>query len=263
MNKLLILCASFIVCTALLAPYGSTQTTKIKGGGGGWNGGTVTNPTTFNSSVQFNGGIGGSVLPEGMIPSLDAGKITTGVFSASRLGSGTPSSSNFLRGDGAWATTSFDGGTVANATTFSSAVTFGSTTRMNNVTWTWPGSAGTNGQFLKTNGSGTFSFATPLFDANFSGAGGLLYPQTDGGVTLGYSASRLDGVATISVYSDRFQLGSTNTTPNSVAWTKGSGSPEGVVTCPVGCLYSRTDGGTGTVFYVKESGSGNTGWVGK
>ena len=43
----------------------------------------------------------------------------------------------------------------------------------------------------------------------------------------------------------------------------GSGSPEGVVTAPIGAFYSRTDGGMLTSFYVKESGTGNTGWVGK
>jgi hypothetical protein len=43
----------------------------------------------------------------------------------------------------------------------------------------------------------------------------------------------------------------------------GTGSPEGVVTAPVGSLYIRTDGGSGTTLYVKESGAGNTGWVGK
>ncbi len=41
----------------------------------------------------------------------------------------------------------------------------------------------------------------------------------------------------------------------------GSGSPEGAVTAPVGSRYSRTNGGAGTCLYVKESGSGNTGWV--
>ena len=44
----------------------------------------------------------------------------------------------------------------------------------------------------------------------------------------------------------------------------GSGSPEGVVSAPVGSTWRRTDGGSGSTFYVKESGgSGNTGWVGK
>lgn len=43
----------------------------------------------------------------------------------------------------------------------------------------------------------------------------------------------------------------------------GSGSPEGVVTAPVGSLYSRSNGGANTTLYVKESGTGNTGWVAK
>lgn len=42
-----------------------------------------------------------------------------------------------------------------------------------------------------------------------------------------------------------------------------SGTPEGSYTAPVGSLYLRTDGGAGTSFYVKQSGTGNTGWVGK
>jgi hypothetical protein len=40
----------------------------------------------------------------------------------------------------------------------------------------------------------------------------------------------------------------------------GSGTPENAVVSPIGSLFLRTDGGAGTVLYVKESGSGNTGW---
>ncbi len=43
----------------------------------------------------------------------------------------------------------------------------------------------------------------------------------------------------------------------------GSGSPEGMLSAPVGSLYTRDDGGRGTTLYVKERGSGNTGWVSK
>lgn len=43
----------------------------------------------------------------------------------------------------------------------------------------------------------------------------------------------------------------------------GTGSPETVVTANKGSLFLRQDGGAGTTLYVKESGSGNTGWVGK
>ena len=43
----------------------------------------------------------------------------------------------------------------------------------------------------------------------------------------------------------------------------GTGSPEGAVTADVGSTYRRTDGGAGTSFYVKETGTGSTGWVAK
>ena len=43
----------------------------------------------------------------------------------------------------------------------------------------------------------------------------------------------------------------------------GSGSPEAAKTAPVGSMYLRTDGGAGTTLYVKESGTGNTGWAAK
>jgi hypothetical protein len=43
----------------------------------------------------------------------------------------------------------------------------------------------------------------------------------------------------------------------------GSGSPESAVTAPIGSMYLRTDGSTGTSIYIKESGTGNTGWVAK
>lgn len=41
----------------------------------------------------------------------------------------------------------------------------------------------------------------------------------------------------------------------------GTGSPEGAVEASVGTIYLQTDGTVGSVLYVKESGTGNTGWV--
>jgi hypothetical protein len=46
-------------------------------------------------------------------------------------------------------------------------------------------------------------------------------------------------------------------------YSGGSGSPEGVISAPVGATYLRTNGGTSTTLYIKESGTGNTGWVAK
>jgi len=43
----------------------------------------------------------------------------------------------------------------------------------------------------------------------------------------------------------------------------GTNTPEGAITAPVGSLFLRTNGGATTTLYVKESGTGNTGWVAK
>ena len=53
-------------------------------------------------------------------------------------------------------------------------------------------------------------------------------------------------------------LGQTN-----VAVITGTGSPDGTFVAPVGSIFIRTDGGSSTTLYVKESGTGNTGWVAK
>ena len=43
----------------------------------------------------------------------------------------------------------------------------------------------------------------------------------------------------------------------------GSATPEGDVSAPVGSIFIRNDGGAGSTLYVKESGTGNTGWAAK
>lgn len=43
---------------------------------------------------------------------------------------------------------------------------------------------------------------------------------------------------------------------------RGAGSPEGVVTAPIGSIYQRSDSVSEAGLYVKEIGSGNTGWLG-
>ncbi len=54
-----------------------------------------------------------------------------------------------------------------------------------------------------------------------------------------------------------------HTTADGVSLSSGFGSPESVVTAKVGSIYTRLDGGAGTTLYIKESGTGNTGWVAK
>lgn len=69
--------------------------------------------------------------------------------------------------------------------------------------------------------------------------------------------SQLD--SKVGLVNDSYEA-SVSYTLGTVTWTYGTGDPENVVTANVGSLYSRTDGGAGTTLYVKESGTGNTGW---
>lgn len=48
-----------------------------------------------------------------------------------------------------------------------------------------------------------------------------------------------------------------------ILWDIVGGTPEGAVAAKVGSMLLRTNGGAGTTLYIKESGSGNTGWVAK
>lgn len=52
-----------------------------------------------------------------------------------------------------------------------------------------------------------------------------------------------------------------NATNQGIYWC--TGTPEGSVTAPVGSMALRSDGGAGTTLYVKETGTGNTGWAAK
>jgi hypothetical protein len=124
-------------------------------------------------------------LVAGDIPSLDAAKITTGTFSNALIN---------------WAAPSAIGGTTPNSAAFTSLTTnaqighelkpYGTSTGntgeirfdeldanganyvafkaadslTTNTTWTLPAADGSNGHFLKTNGSGSLTWATPTTD---------------------------------------------------------------------------------------------------
>lgn len=83
---------------------------------------------------------------------------------------------------------------------------------------------------------------------------------------LGFLAGAFVGWATrSSIYSDaNGSLAFRNNAETQSCYVKwGAATPEGAITAPVGAIFLRTDGGAATTLYVKESGTGNTGWVGK
>ncbi len=99
-----------------------------------------------------------------------------------------------------------------------------------------------NGDFRLTNAAGT-----DFGKLQFGGTTSSFPAVKRNGATLEIRLADDSEFAAVQTLYDRF----------------GSGSPEGVVTAPVGASYHRTDGGAGTSLYAKESGTGNTGWVAK
>ncbi len=90
--------------------------------------------------------------------------------------------------------------------------------------------------------------ATPTLQIENESTSGVLLTGKRGGVLL-YSVTASGQVA---VGNLQLQRG------------YGFGSPEGAVTAPPGSTYQRQDAGPGIpAFYVKEAGTGNTGWVAK
>lgn len=86
----------------------------------------------------------------------------------------------------------------------------------------------------------------------FEPNGDSLFPIEDNSIDLGKTTNRYRNVHLSSLR-----------LPNGVMVYSGTGTPEGRDSAPVGSMYTRTDGGVGTTLYVKESGTGNTGWVAK
>jgi hypothetical protein len=48
-----------------------------------------------------------------------------------------------------------------------------------------------------------------------------------------------------------------------ISISAGSSSPENVVSKSIGSIFLRTDGGTNTTLYIKETGNGTIGWSAK
>ena len=103
-----------------------------------------------------------------------------------------------------------------------------------------------NNTFSGVTGAGSSSLLVQGTQTSVSATGNIIAADS-GGITQ--SGTVTDYVEADNIYS------------GSVRWFKGAGTPESAVTAPVGSYYSRTDGGAGTTLYVKETGTGNTGWV--
>ena len=125
---------------------------------------------------------------------------------------------------------------------------------------------------FNTNYEGTgnlMRYGVNIADANAIGVSvsGLTEGYVGGSAVFGTAIAAPDlGTNTIWDYGDLIQpnIGAkVRFGPSGPFISQGTGTPEGVVTAPVGSLFLRADGGVSTTLYVKTSGVGNTGWTAK
>jgi hypothetical protein len=92
----------------------------------------------------------------------------------------------------------------------------------------------------------------------------IFVARDTGGVDRAWILGTGEIISGVRVYgSQGLRWSTTSGTFNDRGLFTGSGTPEGVVTAEPGSLYTSTAGGAGTTLYVKETDSGNTGWVAK
>jgi hypothetical protein len=135
---------------------------------------------------------------------------------------------------------------------------------------------GRSALFGNTSGYENTAVGSSAGAGNTSGRNNVFLGVGAGGITTGSNNIVIGSGATASstTVSNETTIGRSTTTntrifgtltlaSTGVTWSARSGSPEGVVTAPPGSIYSDTNGGAGATLYVKESGTGNTGWVAK
>lgn len=83
---------------------------------------------------------------------------------------------------------------------------------------------------------------------------------SDAGTAVPYEIITRNAATSVSQYEIRAERFRLNNGPDLIT---GTGSPEGVVTATKGSQFLRTDSAQTTSLYVKETVSGNTGWVAK
>lgn len=124
--------------------------------------------------------------------------------------------------------------------------------------WLYKNSNGDNRAFVACNGGTGHTFTSMSFGVPFTASLPTMHPSGTNGVYLSNGAA--NGVPTAWFAAKSYKVGGSIYGPEIFS---GDGSPEGQITATPGSIYLRSDGGAGSGFYVKETGTGNTGWSAK
>tara|TARA_R110000772_G_C13310276_1_gene440178 strand:- start:20381 stop:21604 length:1224 start_codon:yes stop_codon:yes gene_type:complete len=236
----------------ILTGQGSTNDVTIKNDADA----TVMSIATGGTTAAFAGAI---TAPSGNI----SGTLT--VASAGdinlRVGSSDANSYMSFYDDTTTSTTSTYMGAVGNTFKIFTASTQALVIDASqNVTFAGDVDIGNNVLHLSGSRTDTAGTAT-MWDAVLStGTWGCRTKTSGSALTLDWDTTEL---FRFDVIGGMYMAGSLKVSGTAATISSGTGTPEAAVTAPIGSLFTRTDGGASTTLYVKESGTGTTGWVAK
>lgn len=117
-------------------------------------------------------------------------------------------------------------------------------------------------QSFVANSVSTNAFVDPMPTSGTANAGFNLFRNVSTTGTRRLTVYRGDGTGTAAWGLDA-STGQQTLSPFGNILTTGAGSPEGVLSAMPGSIYLNKNGGAGNTLFVKESGTGPTGWVSK
>lgn len=172
------------------------------------------------------------------VPNLDASKVTAGTFATARLGSGTGSTSNWLRGDGSWTTLaatdvpSLDASKIATGTVAVARLGSGTGSATNwlrgDGSWSAPGATGAcNGRLTLTSGAAVtasdVTAATAIYFTPYLGSSVGLYNGTSWDLfSFSELSLSLSGLTASTNYDVFIYNNSGAPTLEALAWTNGT-----------------------------------------
>lgn len=226
---------------------------------------TATNITLTATAITLTGAVTGtSFSGSGSgLTALNASNLSSGTVATARLGTGTPSSTTYLRGDGTWSTVTAGSATTLNATgtvmmpvSTTSSINAGINSNNGATQMLFTNSGGaadTKSWYWSLDGTGTLTLNT-LNDANSSGTSVISLART-GTVANSITLSATDVIMAGATFNTNVKVGTRASAAASGSMLYGSNGTGNFHIDSANAMFLNYWAGTGGVFFGNGAGA--------